>query len=162
MGIEIILTGSFGVGKTSLFNRFIHEEFTDKYYGTIGVRVNSREIEIDNSTAEIKLWDIAGEVNQEKVPVNYFLQKHIILYVIDLNRPFTFKTVPFDLNYLKEVAPQCQIIVVGNKTDLLNDIKLHEIKTGKLDINFNYFVSAKTNENIDDLFHSIAKDFSVV
>jgi len=34
---KIILTGSFGVGKTSLFSRFVYSEFDEKYLTTIGV-----------------------------------------------------------------------------------------------------------------------------
>jgi len=158
MTIEIILTGSFGVGKTSLFNRFIHEEFTDKYFGTIGVRVNSREITVGTSNISLKLWDIAGEVNQEQVPLNYFLDKNVIIYVVDLNRPFTYKNIESDLDHLRKVAPTCKIIVVGNKTDLLVEGKLNEIKAGKIDIDFDYFVCAKTGEYVDDLFAGIAKD----
>jgi GTPase SAR1 family protein len=44
---KIILTGSFGVGKTSLFNRFIYQEFNDKYLTTIGVKVNKKQVKVD-------------------------------------------------------------------------------------------------------------------
>jgi len=157
MNAEIILTGSFGVGKSSIFNRFIHEEFNDKYYGTIGVRVNSREISTGESTINLKLWDVAGEVKQDKVPVAYFRSKDIILYVLDLTRPFTFSNVPDDLAYLKKNSPNSSLIVIGNKIDLLDEELLEEIKAKDFPIKVDWMISAKTGENIEELFLSIAK-----
>jgi GTPase SAR1 family protein len=44
---KVILTGSFGVGKTSLFTQFIYNKFDDKYLTTIGVKVNKKSLDID-------------------------------------------------------------------------------------------------------------------
>jgi len=162
MDLEVILTGSFGVGKSSLFNRFIHGEFSDKYYGTIGVRVNEKELEFDDLKVNLKLWDTAGEVNQQKVPANYFESKDCIVYVVDLNRPFTFKNIPYDLQYLKNNSPGCKIMVLGNKLDLMDEKRLEEIKADTLNINFDWLVSAKTGKNVDDVFLSIAKDHAKI
>jgi small GTP-binding protein len=70
---KVILTGSFGVGKTSLFNQFIFNQFSDKYLTTIGVKVNKKVINIGGEDLSLLLWDIAGEVSQDKVPTSYFL-----------------------------------------------------------------------------------------
>ncbi len=39
---KVILTGSFGVGKTSLFNQFLFSKFSEKYLTTIGVMSKKR------------------------------------------------------------------------------------------------------------------------
>ena len=56
---KVILTGSFGVGKTSLFSRFINNTFSDRYITTIGVKVDKKSLEIDGQEVSILLWDIA-------------------------------------------------------------------------------------------------------
>ena len=50
---KVILTGSFGVGKTSLFSRFIHNTFSDKYITTIGVKVDKKYLVIDEEEVSI-------------------------------------------------------------------------------------------------------------
>ena len=158
MSAEIILTGSFGVGKSSIFNRFLYQEFNDKYYGTIGVRVNERHLEVDDKSVGLKLWDVAGEVKQDKVPIPYFQGKDVILYVIDVSRTFTFSNVPADIDYLKRIAPNCAVIVVGNKIDLLEDGQIEAVKKQMAPVSFNWLISAKTGEKVEDLFLSIAKE----
>ncbi len=162
MSAEIILTGSFGVGKSSIFNRFIYDEFDDKYYGTIGVRVNGREMNVNDSNIQLKLWDTAGEVKQDKVPIAYFKSKDVILYIVDLNRPFTFKNVPHDIHYLSKNSPNSNLIIVGNKIDLIDEDRLKEIKSKEFPIQFDWLASAKTGENINELFYSIAEEYKEV
>jgi len=117
---KIILTGSFGVGKTSLFSRFIYSEFDEKYLTTIGVKVDKKTINIDDDTnLNIMLWDIAGEVAQDKVPLSYFLGTSGIIYVFDLTRPMTYNNILADIEYLKNILPEAIIKVIGNKKDLV-------------------------------------------
>ena len=150
---EILLTGSFGVGKSSIFNRFIYDDFSNKYYGTMGVRVNEKKL--DGHDVTIKLWDIAGEIHQRKVPKIYFAKKTIILYVIDITRPFTFRNVLEDLHYLKENASDSIIKVVGNKKDLLTIEELSKLEDEKLPVELEWIVSAKTGENVEKMFDEI-------
>ena len=64
---KVILTGSFGVGKTSLFNRFIYQQFSDKYLTTIGVKVNNKIVEIGDEKVSMMIWDIAGNLRIDRV-----------------------------------------------------------------------------------------------
>ncbi len=154
MTIEVLLTGSFGVGKSSIFNRFIHNDFSNKYYGTMGVRVSEKEME-DGTT--VKLWDIAGEIHQNKVPRVYFLKKEVILYIIDLTRPFTFSNVLGDIQYLKENASESIIKVIGNKNDLLSEEEL-ELRKKDIPVAIEIVTSAKTGENIEVLFSKLVEE----
>ena len=153
---KVILTGSFGVGKTSLFNQFIYQQFSDKYLTTIGVKINKKNIEVDGKDMSLLLWDIAGEVAQDKVPASYFLGASGIVYVMDLSRSTTFNNMKTDLEFLKKMLPDCSIIVVGNKKDLVSAERLQEIAdsmTEKLD----FTTSAKTGENVENLFLELGK-----
>lgn len=155
---KIILTGSFGVGKTSLFNKFIYNKFDDKYLTTIGVKVNKKSIEIEGKEISLLLWDIAGEVSQDKIPNSYFLGSSGIIYVFDLTRPSTYRNIASDIEYLNGMANDAIIKVVGNKSDLVTSDQIADIKetiSNKWDI----ITSAKTGENVEDLFYSIGKAF---
>lgn len=154
---KVILTGSFGVGKTSLFNQFIFKTFSDKYLTTIGVKVNKRVVTIDDQEVSILLWDIAGEISQDKVPNSYFLGASAIIYVVDLNRPITFQNAKTDLDHLKKIIPDSLIKVVGNKIDLIEEDKIEELKS-IMPVPCDIFTSAKNGINVEDLFSQLASE----
>ena len=153
---KVILTGSFGVGKTSLFNQFIYQQFSDKYLTTIGVKVNKKELTIDGEDLSVLLWDIAGEVAQDKVPNSYFLGASGIIYVVDLSRPITFNNMKTDIALLKKLLNDATIMIVGNKKDLLSAEELAEVAQN-LEVKLDFTTSAKTGDNIDALFLELGK-----
>ncbi len=155
---KVILTGSFGVGKTSLFNQFIYESFSDKYLTTIGVKVNKKSVTVGTEEVSILLWDIAGEVSQDKVPNSYLLGAAAVFYVFDLNRPTTYKNLETDLAHLRNLLPHATIRVVGNKKDLLTDEQLQALGS-EMPISWDVLTSAKTGENVESLFTQLAQEF---
>ena len=154
---KVILTGSFGVGKTSLFNQFINNVFTDKYLTTIGVKVNKKTIEVDDKEVSILLWDIAGEVAQDKVPTSYFLGASGIIYVVDLSRPSTYKNVTADIKYLKDIVKGGVIKIVANKKDLVTEDQLEAVRE-EISLPWDISTSAKTGENVIELFQALGRE----
>ncbi|MEM6321122.1 MAG: Rab family GTPase [Bacteroidota bacterium] len=155
---KVILTGSFGVGKTSLFRRFINNTFSEKYITTIGVKVDKRTVEINGAEVSILLWDIAGEVKQDKVPKSYFLGASAIIYVFDLTRPSTYKNIKLDMDILRDVLPDAIIKIVANKEDLVAAAAIEKVKES-LPFPIDVVTSAKTGKNVEPLFFDLAKDF---
>lgn len=151
---KVILTGSFGVGKTSLFNRFIFSRFSDKYLTTIGVKVNKKTLNINGRELSMLVWDIAGEVSQDKVPTSYFLGASGVLYVFDLTRPSTFSNIEEDLAHLNKIIPDSLIKVVGNKLDLVSPEEIEQVKA-KIKHPWDILTSAKTGDHVDDLFQDL-------
>jgi len=154
---KIILTGSFGVGKTSLFNQFIFNKFSDKYLTTIGVKVNKKTVDVGETKVNLLVWDIAGEVSQDKVPTSYFLGASGIIYVFDLTRPLTYKNLSTNIDYLKQLLPGGVIKVVGNKKDLLTESELQQV-LDQVELPVQFTTSAKTGENVEKLFFDLAKE----
>ncbi|HMQ47460.1 MAG TPA: Rab family GTPase [Saprospiraceae bacterium] len=152
---KILLTGSFAVGKTSLFHRFLYNTFSDKYLTSIGVKVDKKLVNIEDHEIALIVWDIAGEVSQDKIPRSYFLGASAVIYVFDLSRPSTFENMESDLFFLGNILPACPIKVVGNKKDLIQEVQLESIATT---ISVDYFTSAKTGENVEKLFFDIGKE----
>jgi len=158
---KIILTGSFGVGKTSLFSRFIYSEFDEKYLTTIGVKVDKKTINIDDDTnLNIMLWDIAGEVAQDKVPLSYFLGTSGIIYVFDLTRPMTYNNILADIEYLKNILPEAIIKVIGNKKDLVTAAHIENV-ISNLPVECDMTTSAKTGENVEQLFQTMGESLMI-
>lgn len=151
---KVVLTGSYGVGKTSLFHQFVSKKFNDEYMTTIGVKVDKKIIHLNGQSVSILLWDIAGEQNQEKVPSSYFLGASTIIYVIDLTRPSTYKNLDKNLKILKTIIPDVQFKIVANKKDLLKEQEIQKI-IQNLDYPIDLTTSAKTGENVEELFMTI-------
>ena len=154
---KVILTGSFGVGKTSLFNQFLYQRFSDKYMTTIGVKVDKKAMEIEGESLTMLIWDIAGEVSQYKVPSSYFLGASGIIYVCDLSRPITFNNIEKDLEYLRKMLPGVAIKLVGNKRDLVTQEQVQSLQENLANA-FDILTSAKTGENVEHLFYEIGKE----
>lgn len=155
---KIILTGSFGVGKTSLFNKFLYNKFSEKYLTTIGVKVDKKVIQVDEHEVSLLIWDIAGEVTQDKVPHSYFLGAGGVIYVFDLTRPNTYEFLAADLEYIRTKVPDGLVKVVGNKVDLLDQTALQAF-TEQATVSYDLLTSAKTGENVEALFYSIGREF---
>lgn len=152
---KVILTGSFGVGKTSLFSRFIENTFSEKYLTTIGVKVDKKVVQIDGKEISLILWDIAGEVSQEKVPKSYLLGASAVVYIYDLSRQTTLKNLKADMKLLNASLPGCLFKIVGNKKDLVSE---GEIKKIMKKVPTDFLTSAKTGENVEALFLTIGKE----
>lgn len=154
---KVIITGSFGVGKTSLFNQFVYSKFDDKYLTTIGVKVDKKVIEVGNQQLTMLLWDIAGEISQDKVPNSYFLGTSGIIYVFDLTRPITAQNLQSDLEYLKKLVPGVNIKIVGNKKDLVSKENINDY-IAKTNVSYDYLTSAKTGDQVEELFQALGHD----
>ena len=75
---------------------------------------------------------------------------------MDLSRPMTFKNLESDYLFLKELMPLGVIKIVGNKRDLVTEAQIEEI-VKSLPRTIDCLTSAKTGENVDQLFLDLAK-----
>lgn len=152
---KVLITGSAAVGKTALLSRFIHNTFNERHIVSIGVKVDKKEIEVQGQKLALILWDITGEVSQEKVPRTYFLGASAVVYVFDLSRPATRKNMEDDLTAIRRALPGCLVRVVGNKKDLLNPEELQSLSN---EAPADLFTSAKSGENVTALFLGIGRE----
>lgn len=152
---KVILIGHFGVGKSSLVQRFVHQKFSDEYITTIGVKIDKKVVRVNDFDVTMIIWDIAGEDSQQKVPASYRLGAHGALYVFDISRPSTYENIQAELEYLNEIIPGIPIQVLANKKDLLPDDERREI-INNLPIEA-HETSAKTGTHVEEAFAMLAK-----
>ncbi len=157
---KAVLTGSFGVGKTSLFNRFIYQTFSDAYKMTVGVRVEKKVIFSNGEQINIILWDIEGEAQQQKVPTAYFQGASSIVYVFDLARPSTYLNLQSNISYLQKIVPKATIKIIANKSDLVSKKDIQKIQA-ELPYPIDLNTSAKSGENVETLFQNIGNAISL-
>jgi small GTP-binding protein len=65
----VVILGNGGVGKSSLMNRFVNNEFDSQSFHTIGVEFLNKDLVIAGDTYTMQIWDTAGqEVRQPCTP----------------------------------------------------------------------------------------------
>lgn len=57
----MVILGNGGVGKSSLMNRFVNNEFDAQSFHTIGVEFLNKDLSIDGDTYTMQIWDTAGQ-----------------------------------------------------------------------------------------------------
>ncbi len=155
---KVVLLGHFGVGKTSLIRRFVEDIFSEDYKVSIGVHILKKEVVItEEEQVSLILWDLEGTDNIENFRKSYLLGSHAFIYVFDASRPSTYKNLPDDVAYLEKNYSRSLIEVVGNKVDLIETNTLKEILS-EAKIECNYLTSAKTGDNVNEMFSTLAKD----
>ena len=152
---KVLLVGNFGVGKTSLIRRFVLNQFSEDYISTIGVRVSSKIVQFENQEIKLLIWDVAGTSGNEKIPKAYFLGASAAMYVFDLSREETYVSIDNYLESIKELSGLKDIIVVGNKKDLLTEEELESVMNA-VSVKIDLITSAKEDENVENAFLQLA------
>lgn len=148
---KVLLIGHFGVGKTSLIQRFVLNEFSENYISSIGVRVSAKIVKVHQEEIKLLIWDIAGTYGEEKIPKSYFLGASACMFVFDLSREETYFDIENQVNFVKNISGLKNILLVGNKKDLVSVEKLVEI-TKVVPISIDMITSAKDDDNVEEAF----------
>ncbi|MHA1915651.1 MAG: Rab family GTPase [Promethearchaeota archaeon] len=156
---KVIIVGPGAVGKTSLLNRFVHDEFTLKYKLTIGVDFLTKKLEYKPSEiVKLHIWDIGGQERFKFLHRSFYEGALGALLVFDLSRQHTFSSMKTWFSEMRSIIKQdIPKIIIGNKIDLIPEIgeiiDRNEVKTYAKDENCSYFeTSAKTGENVEEAF----------
>jgi Ras-related protein Rab-1A len=163
--LKLVLTGDYEVGKTSLIRRFVQNLFKEGYHSTVGLEISKKTIELAKDTKmNFAIWDIGGQITQmTPYRKRFYGGANSAFIVIDRTRKESLKSVEKWHNELtKYVSKDLNIILVGNKSDLVDEIVIteNEIKSVANMNNFFYILtSAKTGENVNDSFLYIAYRF---
>lgn len=153
---KILILGHFGVGKTSLIQRFVKNSFSEDYKVSIGVHISKKEVTVlEKSNVSLILWDIEGTDDMANLRDSYLLGTHGIIYVFDILRRSTIKNIDSSIAYLSKKIPNTPILIVANKSDMVDVDTTKKIFQDK-NIPYNFMVSAKTGEEVERLFVEMA------
>ncbi|MHA1378875.1 MAG: Rab family GTPase [Candidatus Helarchaeota archaeon] len=153
---KIVVLGEAGVGKTSIVRRYCEGTFLEGYKTTIGSDFYAKYLQCsDGSPIILSIWDLAGESRFAFVMENFMRGARGALLVFDLSRKRTFLKLADWLNILERGAGTIPMILIGNKSDLIDSrfVQADEAKSFAENNNIAYFeTSAKENWNIDNIF----------
>jgi small GTP-binding protein len=157
---KICLIGAFAVGKTSLAQRFVKSMFAEKYQTNIGVKIDKKIVTVGETEVTLVLWDLVGHDEFKAVEIGYLRGSAGYLLVADGTRRATLQCA-MDLHArAQEMTGPVPFRFLVNKADLASewgvtdeDLKKIAARGWALER-----TSAKTGENVDAAFVSLAKD----
>ncbi|KAL9652969.1 hypothetical protein ABK040_015484 [Willaertia magna] len=164
--IKVVMLGDSGVGKTSLLIRFLENTFGNTKT-TIGASFFKKAIQSKKSgkSIELGLWDTAGQERYDSLSSFYCRHTNVALICYDVTDKQTFQNIQKWYQKLTSSAPasDCFVILIGTKSDLGNstvskDDLQHKFSQCDLIIK-HYTTSAKTGENISDIFDLIVEEW---
>ncbi len=158
INLKLAVLGEGGVGKTSIVNLFSGKTFPSIYIPTIGSNIARKQYEFENEHLRVNIWDIGGQRSFNPLNPSFYANIDAAFLVFDLSNPneSTIELQKVYLNKIKEKSPDCLVIYLGNKSDL---IKPESFETLINDLNQNHLngyplilTSAKTQDNVVEAF----------
>lgn len=159
---KVILLGAIAVGKTSIFNRFLTNQFCSTHQCTVKAEFKSKIININqNSQAKLRIWDTSGDERYRSITRQYYRDAHGVLLVYDVTDRESFDGLGTWLADIRDNTPQnCVVLLAGNKVDLATDRDVTKDEADDFAKNNgleHVEVSAKLGQNVFLLFEKLAK-----
>ena len=151
---KIIFVGDAATGKTSIINRIIDNPFNDTYEVSIGIDFMSKNIRFRGQNIKIQIWDSAGQEKYKGLIPSYVRNSSIVFIVYDISNRSSFDNIPNWISFVKNIE-KTTMILCGNKNDLDRDVNKNDAEElAKREGLLFFECSAKTNENIKNMFYS--------
>ncbi len=154
---KVCLLGDFGVGKTSLVQRYVRSYFSEKYLTTVGVKIDTKEVVLEGvGQVKLVIWDIAGTDHLGQLFQRYLQGAAGYLLVADGTRVDTLDDA---LGLRDQVEAQLGVLpYVG----LLNKRDLHDewdVPPGRLQAEHGLWLetSALSVVNVEKAFMELAR-----
>jgi small GTP-binding protein len=158
---RIVFLGDTEVGKTSIISRQIHGTDPTDIISTLGCRFSVTAVPLPTGIVSLQIWDTAGqEVYRSLAPI-YIRGARLAVFVFDLTQPDSFEALQEWINLaLESLIPGTPFVVVGNKLDLTDSIRVPSEAIEKVSRKYDvpvFRTSAKTGFGIEGLFAAIAE-----
>lgn len=147
---KVCIIGDFAVGKTSTVARFVKNEFSEKYLTTVGVKIDTKEVETPAGRVKLIIWDVAGTDRLSDIEFAYLRGSAGFILVADGTRSSTLESA---LRLKADVVAQygdLPFVAMLNKSDLSDAWEVgHDELAASRDAGVNWITtSAKTGERV--------------
>ena len=160
--LRVVTIGDASVGKTSLTSRLVDKTFNQFEPSTVGANYQTHTVSANGEFIVLQIWDTAGQEKFKSLSPIYFRNALAAVVVFSLVNRRSFEKLNDWIKSFKDVAgEQALVYIAANKKDLVEDyeISIEEAKEWAESQGFKFFAtSAKTGENVNELFTELAID----
>lgn len=160
--LKIVLMGDSSVGKTSLIHRFINNTFQTNTRAINSVKFLSKRFLINDQVIKIYFWNSPPHNRFDNLPYSYFWGASGALIVYDMTNEYSFEHTDWWIKLLrKEIYSKSPIVLIGNKADLQDQIKISSNNAINKAKKFNIPIletSALNELNVKEAFYMIIKE----
>jgi len=162
---KVVFLGEQATGKTSIAKRGLSDTFEESYTATIGIDYYTKNVEIDEQTVRLQIWDTAGQEQFRSLSPAYIRSSVFAVVVYSVDSRDSFDKISHWVSMIRQEWPVSQekkkdIILIGNKSDLAEkrQINIEEGEAKAAEMNCLFLeTSAKTGENVNYMFKLVAK-----
>lgn len=152
------------MGKTSLMRRFVHGVFDERYITTLGVKIDTKLIELDKQSVKLVIWDIEGadpadhEIQLVNSRMKIYLQgTNGVLLVADGTRPSTVAVARGIYQWLHTEYPAIPVALLLNKSDLIEQWQGDRLSLDGFEgLLQSFTTSALSGDNVERTFFCLA------
>lgn len=163
---KIVFLGDVQVGKTSVFNRMLTNNFNGNEATTIGAVNAVKEVYVENKLITMQLWDTAGHERYRSITSIYLRNADAAIFMYSISDKATFDSLREWLDMVASNLPEQAVkLLVGNKRDK-SDSREVSFEDGsefanKMNAKF-IEVSAKSGEGIEDFIFLLAMELAKI
>ena len=123
---------------------------------SIGVDFKTKQIELDDHSIKMQIWDTAGHEKFRTITTSYYKSAQAIIILYDITQKSSFDHIRNWITEIDKFGKQGVLkVIVGNKLDLENNRKIKKEDAENLALKYGvklWEVSAKDNTNIEEMF----------
>ena len=161
LSFKVILIGDSGVGKTSLANQMVYRQFSTNLQSTIGTGIFKTVVPIGNTKVGFNIWDTAGHERFKSIIPMYCSNATVCVLVGSIDSEESIQRLD-EWKSLVEAHGSPIFAAAINKIDLKDEhcqISIEDLRDQIMDkYPHLFFVSAKTGDNVQELFNTVAKE----
>ncbi|MFX1281020.1 MAG: Rab family GTPase [Promethearchaeota archaeon] len=162
LAFKICVFGNAGVGKTSLVDRYLTNEFHENIQATLGATIHIKFLELVNGKITLQIWDFGGQQNFMFLIPSYARGSSGAVFMFDLTSMKSLDKLNNWIVEFQKVSRIVPFILVGNKLDLEQERVCSKEEALRFMSSYKFFdyieCSAKTGENIPLIFRYLVQE----
>jgi internalin A len=156
---KLLLIGQGSVGKTSLINRLINDQFNINESQTDGLNVQTWSVHVNSKDVRLNVWDFGGQEIYHATHQFFLTKRSLYLLVCNCRTSEDENRIEYWLKLIESFGGQSPVIIVGNKKDEQPlDINRKGLRDKYPNIKAIIETSCQTNDGIDDLRQAIIRE----
>ncbi len=156
---KLLLIGQGSVGKTSLIERLIRDQYDKNQPQTDGLNIETWNVQVKSKDIRLNIWDFGGQEIYHATHQFFLTKRSLYLLVCNCRTSEEENRIEYWLKLIESFGGKSPVIIVGNKKDEQPlDINRKALREKYPNIQAIIETSCQDNIGIDELRAAILKE----